>query len=86
LAAVAAIVIGTEVDRILVDAVQQAGGDFGHARFGVALGRGIIAVDIAEIALPVDQRVADGEILGETRQRIIDRLIAGGASRSCCMA
>ena len=45
-------------------------------RFGVAHGGGIIAVDIAEIALPVDQRIALGEILREPHQRVIDRLIA----------
>ena len=36
----------------------------------------MVAVDVAEIALAVDQRVARGKILGETHQRIIDRLIA----------
>ena len=44
--------------------------------FGVALGRRIIAVDVAEVALAVDQRVADGEVLGEAGQRVVDRLVA----------
>ena len=50
--------------------------DLGQARFGVAHGGGVIAVDIAEIALPVDQRIALREILGEAHQRVVDRLIA----------
>ena len=37
---------------------------------------GIIAVDIAEIALPIHQRIALRETLGETNERIVDRLIA----------
>ena len=48
----------------------------GHARFGVAHGGGVIAVDVAEIALAVDQRVAQGEILREAHQRVVDRLVA----------
>ncbi len=39
---------------------------------------GIIAVDIAEIALAVDQRIALGEILGEAHQGVVDRLVAMG--------
>ena len=70
-------VIGrAEIDRVLVDAAEQQLGDRRHARLGVAHGRGVIAVDVAEIALPVDQRIADGEILREAHQRVVDRLVA----------
>ena len=69
-------VIRLEVDRVLVDALEQRPRHGGHARFGVAIGGGRIAVDIAEIALPVDERIARGEILREAHQRVIDRLIA----------
>ena len=44
--------------------------------FGVAHRGRVIAVDIAEIALPVDQRIALGEILREPHQRVVDRLVA----------
>src|SRR3546814_2263109 len=40
------------------------------------LGRGVIAVDVAEIALPVDQRVAHREVLGQPHQGVIDRCVA----------
>ena len=73
---VGAIVSRAEVDRVLVDAVEQQPRHLGHARLGVAHGRGAIAVDIAEIALPVDQRVARGEILRQPHQRVVDRLVA----------
>ncbi len=71
-----AVVVGPEVDGVLVDAGQQGLGDLGQPRFGVAHGGGVIAVDIAEIALPFDQGIAGGEILGEPHQRVIDRLVA----------
>ena len=44
--------------------------------FGVAHRRRRIAVDRAEIALPVDQRQAHGEILRHAHQRVVDRLVA----------
>jgi len=71
-----AVVIGAEFDAVLVDAFEQQPRDLGHARFGVAVGGRIIAVDIAEIALPVDQRIARGEILRQPHQRVVDRLVA----------
>ena len=71
-----AVVVGAEIDGVLVDALQQRLGDLGQPRLGVAHGRGVIAVDIAEIALPLDQRIADGEFLGEPHQRVVDRLVA----------
>ena len=71
-----AVVIGTEFDAVLVDAFEQQPRDVGHARFSVAVGGGVIAVDIAEIALAVDQRVARGEILREPYHGVVDRLVA----------
>ena len=70
------VVIGAEFDAVLVDAFEQQPCDLGHARFGVTVGGGVIAVDIAEIALAVDQRIARGKILGEAHQRVVDRLVA----------
>ena len=65
-----------EVDRILVDAVDQELRHLGEPRLGVAHGGGVIAVDIAEIALPVDQRIALREVLREPHQSVINRLVA----------
>ena len=71
-----AVIVRPEVDRVLVDPFEQKARDLGHARFGVAIGGRVIAVDIAEIALPVDQRIARGEVLREPHQRVVDRLVA----------
>ncbi len=56
--------------------VEEEARDFGQARLGVAVGGRVVAVDIAEIALPVDQRIARVEILRQAHQRVVDRLIA----------
>ena len=71
-----AVIGGAKINRVFVQAVQQRGGDLGQAAFGVAHGGGVIAVHVAEVALPVDQRIADGEFLGQAHQRVIDRLVA----------
>ena len=55
---------------------QQRFSDSRQPCLGVAIGGGVIAVDIAEIALPIDQRIAQREILGEADHRVIDRLVA----------
>ncbi len=57
-------------------AVEQVLGDARQAGLGVAHGGRVIAVDVAEVALAVDQRIAHGEILGETHERVVDRLVA----------
>ena len=70
-------VIGrAKVDGVLVDAVQQKLGGLGQAALGVAHGRGVIAVDIAEIPLAIDQLVALGEVLGEAHQSLVDSGVA----------
>ena len=73
---VGAVIARAEIDRVLVDAVEQQPRDLGEPAFGVTHRRGVIAVDVAEIALPVDQRIALREILRETHHRVIDRLVA----------
>ena len=70
------VVIGLEVDRVLVEVAQQFHGRSGQPAFGVAVGRRVIAVDRAEIALAVDQRQAHGKILHHAHQRVVDRLVA----------
>ncbi len=69
-------VIVAPVDRVLFDALHQEARDVGQARLGVAVGGGVIAVDVAEIALPFDQRIARGEVLREAHQGLVDRLVA----------
>ena len=70
------VVIGLEIDGLLVEIVEQRHRRFGEARFGIPIGGRRIAVDRAEIALAVDQRQAHGKILRHAHQRVIDRLVA----------
>jgi hypothetical protein len=70
-------VIGrAEIDGVFIDATEQKFRDLGEAGFGVPHGGGVIAVDIAKIALAFDEGVARGEFLGEPDQRLVDRGIA----------
>ena len=47
-----------KIHRVLVDVRQQFLGNGGHAAFGVAVGRGRVAIDGAEVALAIHQRIA----------------------------
>ena len=71
-----AVVGRTEIDGVFVDALEQALRHIGEPRLGVTHRRRVIAVDIAEVALPVDQRIARCKVLGEPHQSVVDRLIA----------
>ena len=70
------VVVGLELDGLLVDVVEQRLGGLGQARLGVAHGRRRIAVHRAEIALAVDQRQAHREVLRHAHHRVVDRLVA----------
>ena len=70
------VVIGLEVDGVLVDILEQLHRDFLEPHLGVALRRGRVAVDRAEIALAVEQRHPHREVLRHAHQRVIDRQIA----------
>ncbi len=74
--AFAAVVVGPEVDRFLVDVDQQLVADLRHADFGVAHRGGIVAVDRTEVALAVDQHVAQREILRHPDDGVVDGAIA----------
>src|SRR6516165_1755440 len=71
-----AVVVRLEIDRILVDVFNEGAGDAFEPHFGVTHRRWRIAVDRAEIALPVNERQAQGKILRHANQRVIDGLIA----------
>jgi protease I len=71
-----AVVGRVEIDSALVEPGHQPDRGLGQPRFGIAVGGGIIPVDVPEIALPFDQRIAQREILGEPDHCIVDRLVA----------
>ena len=68
-----AVVVGDEVDGVLVDAVEQAHGEGRQPAFGVARGRGP-EVGRAVVAVEVDERVAQRERLGHAHQGVVDGL------------
>ena len=49
-----------------------------HAHFGVPHGRRRISVERAEVALPVDQRIAQRELLRHANEGVVDGLLAMG--------
>src|SRR5439155_19144948 len=55
-----AVVVGNEIDGFLLDIGEYFRGDAVQAAFGIPVGRGRVAVDRAEVPLPVDQRIAHG--------------------------
>jgi hypothetical protein len=77
-----AVVVRPEVRRVLVEAVEEELGDLGQARLRVAHRRRVVPVDVAEVALALDERVALGEVLREAHERVVDRLVAVGVERA----
>ena len=71
-----AIVVLREIDRILVEIVEQRIGDLFQPRLGVTHRGGRIGVHAAEVALAVDQRHAHRPVLRHARERVIDRAVA----------
>ena len=71
-----AVVVVRVVDRLLVDVGEHLGGDRGEARLRVAHRRGRVAVDRSEVALPVHERVAHREVLGEPDQGVVQGHVA----------
>ena len=74
----ALVVIGDKIDRVLGDVRQQLARRLRQAGFGIAHGRSRVAVHAAEIALSVDQHQAQGKILGQPHQGIVNRGITVG--------
>ena len=71
-----AVVVRPEIDGFLVDVGQQIVPDARHAHFGVTHRSGVVAIDRAEVTLPIDQHVAQGKILRHPHDRVVDRDIA----------
>ena len=70
--------IGPPLDGFLVQVLEHEVGNGGEARFGVAHGGGVVAVHRAEVALAVNQRVAQREGLRHAHHGVINRRIAMG--------
>ena len=71
-----AVVVRLEIDGVLVDVGEERHRGLAEPALRVPHRRGGIAVDRAEVALPVDQHQAHGEILRHAHQRVVDRAVA----------
>jgi hypothetical protein len=74
--ALAAVVVGDEVDGVGVEVAQHLGRHAIEARLRVPHGRRRVVVDRAEVALAVDERVAQREVLRHAHERVVDRGVA----------
>ena len=70
------VVVGDEVDGLLVEIRHHRFGERLEPRFGVAHRRRRIAVDRAEVPLAVDQGIAHVEVLRQADERVVDRRVA----------
>ena len=68
--------VGPPLDGLLVDVGEQPVGQLLQPRLGVAVGGGRVAVDRAEVALAVDERVAQVPVLHQADQGVVDRGVA----------
>ena len=71
-----AVVVRTERHRGLIDLRQHLVTDAGQPALGVAHRRGAVAVERAEVAGAVDQRIAQRERLRHAHQRLVERHVA----------
>ena len=72
----ASVVVRREIDGVLIDLGQQQIGDRRQPRFGIAIRRRGVAVARAEVALAVDQRIAQREVLRHAHERVVGRGVA----------
>ena len=67
-----------EIDGLLVDIGQQLLGQLREPRLGIPVGRCRVAVNGAEVALPVHQQIAHVEVLRHPDHGVVDRAVAVG--------
>jgi hypothetical protein len=70
------VVVGPEVDGVGVDVAEELARHLREPALGVPLGGGGVAVDVPEVALSVDKRVAQRERLRHADERVVDRGVA----------
>jgi hypothetical protein len=70
------VVVGPQVDRILLEVREHLDREVGEAGLGVAHGRRGVAVDGTKVALAVHQRIAHDPALGQTHERRVDHALA----------
>jgi hypothetical protein len=71
-----AVEVRCEVDRLLIDVAQHLGRQRVEPGLGVAHRRRAPAVDVPEVPVPVDERVAHREVLRHPGERVVDGRVA----------
>jgi hypothetical protein len=71
-----AVVVGAPRHRALPQLAEQLERDRAEARFGVAHGRGGVAVERAEVAVAFDEGGAHDPVLRHAHHRVVDRDVA----------
>ena len=71
-----AVEVRPPVDGLLADLGEELDRERLEARLGVAVGRGRVAVERAEVAVPVHERRAEREGLRHADHRVVDRDVA----------
>ncbi len=72
------VVVGAEIDRLLVEVFQHLLGQTVHADFGITHRRRGVAIDRTEVAVTIDEEVAQREVLRHACDGIVDGLVAMG--------
>ena len=70
-----AIIVVAKIDGVVTEIVEQESGDFGKARFRVALGGRRVTIDRAEIALAINKWNTQRKILRHAHQRVVYRQV-----------
>ena len=68
--------VGNEIDGFFVDVGEHFERSARQPRFGVAIGRRRVGIDRTEVAVAVDERIAQREILRHAHQRVVHRRVA----------
>ena len=74
----ALIEVGIPVYGFLIDVAQHLGRHLVQACLGVTVSSRRVAIDRTEVAVTVNQRIAHGEILRQTNERVVNRSVAVG--------
>ena len=72
------VVVRDHVDRVLLEVAEELLGDALHPDLGVAHRGRAVAVDGAEVAVAVDERDAQREVLRHADDGVVDRRVAVG--------
>ena len=71
-----AVVVGHHIDRLLVDIGQNLAGNLLQPTFRITVSGGAVAINRAEVALPVDERVAHRKVLRHAHQGFVRGQVA----------